>query len=185
MAIIVETPLEVQSTPFKLDMGQHSWMGIEPNKPSNVEAADAFSQRTSQIQEEAKATLEHVVNEMKHCYTQSWQDAPKYKEGDMGWLNLQNNTTRCPIKKLDHKWSGPFKVAKAISPAAVKLNLTGSLKGSPIIISLDTPSQTLLPHRAALSLGCILTPSCKASPIKRCGAARSPLHFIFQVVLKP
>ncbi len=103
MAIIVETPLEVQSTPFKLDMGQHSWMGIEPNKPSNVEAADAFSQRTSQIQEEAKATLEHVVNEMKHCYTQSWQDAPKYKEGDMGWLNLQNNTTRCPIKKLDHK----------------------------------------------------------------------------------
>ena len=77
---IVETPLEVQSTPFKLDMGQHSWMGIEPNKPSNVEAADAFSQRTSQIQEEAKATLEHVVNEVKHCYTQSWQDAPKYKE---------------------------------------------------------------------------------------------------------
>ena len=99
MAIIVETPLEVQSTPFKLDMGQHSWMGIEPNKPSNVEAADAFSQRTSQIQEEAKATLEHVVNEMKHCYTQSWQDAPKYKEGDMVWLNLQNNTTRCPIKE--------------------------------------------------------------------------------------
>ncbi len=130
-------------------------------------------------------TLEHVVNEMKHCYTQSWQDAPKYKEGGMIWLNLQNNTTRCPIKKLDHKWLGPFKVAKAISPAAVKLNHTGSLKGCPIIISLDTPSQTLLPHRAALSLGCILTPSCKASPIKRCGAARSPLHFIFQVVLKP
>ena len=58
-------------------------MGIEPSKPSSVEAADAFSQRTFQIQEEAKATLEHVVNEMKHCHTQSWQDAPKYKEGDM------------------------------------------------------------------------------------------------------
>jgi hypothetical protein len=28
-------------------------------------------------------------------------------------------------KKLDHKWIGPFKIIKVISPAAVKLTMAG------------------------------------------------------------
>ena len=42
-------------TPFKLDSGQHPWMGLEPTQSSTVEAADDFAQRMSQMQDEAKA----------------------------------------------------------------------------------------------------------------------------------
>ena len=74
--------------------------------------------------DEANATLEHAADKMKCFYDQNQQEAPQYKEGDMVWLNLQNYSTGCPIKKLDHKWSGPFKITKVVSPAAVKLTLT-------------------------------------------------------------
>ena len=51
-------------TPFELDLGQHPRMGSEPTRSSMVEAADDFAQRMSQMQEEAKAALEHAVDEM-------------------------------------------------------------------------------------------------------------------------
>ncbi len=51
-------------TPFELDSGQHPQMGSEPTQSSSVEAADDFAQQMSQMQDEAKATLEHAVDEM-------------------------------------------------------------------------------------------------------------------------
>ncbi|SRR5258708_2308475 len=51
-------------TPFELDSGQHLWMGLEPTQSSTIEAMDDFTQRMSQMQEEAKAALEHAADEM-------------------------------------------------------------------------------------------------------------------------
>src|SRR5258705_8628723 len=51
-------------TLFELDSGQHPQMGSEPTQSSAVEAADDFAQQMSQMQDEAKATLEHAVDEM-------------------------------------------------------------------------------------------------------------------------
>ena len=99
-------------------------MGMEPMCMSEVEAADAFSSRMMKMQEEAKAALEHAVDEMAHYYDRNRGTAPKYQEGDRVWLSTRNYTTNHPTKKLDHKWIGPFKIVKAISPAAVKLQLT-------------------------------------------------------------
>src|SRR5258705_9897176 len=55
-------------TPFELDSGQHPWMGSEPTWSSTVEAADGFAQQMSQMQEEAKAALEHAADEMAQYY---------------------------------------------------------------------------------------------------------------------
>ena len=77
-------------TPFKLDSGQHPWMGLEPTWSSTVEAADDFAQQMSQMQDEAKATLEHAADEMAWYYDCWRSPAPIYKVGAKVWLNAQN-----------------------------------------------------------------------------------------------
>src|SRR5258708_1440524 len=63
-------------TPFELDSGQHQWMGSEPTWSSAVEAADNFAQQMSQMQDEAKAALEHAVDEMAWYYDRWRSPAP-------------------------------------------------------------------------------------------------------------
>src|SRR5258707_3284408 len=59
---------------------------------------------------------------MKQYYDQSCQSAPEYKVGDKVWLSLQNYSSDHPMKKLNHKWAGPFAIMKVISPATIKLH---------------------------------------------------------------
>ena len=93
-------------------------------RTSTVEATDAFARRLDRAQEEAKATLKQAVDNMKQYYNRNHQAAPKYKAGDRAWLSLQNYSSDCPMKKLDHKWAGPFLITKVVSPATVKLQLS-------------------------------------------------------------
>src|SRR5258705_4165124 len=111
-------------TPFKLDAGQHPHLGVEPMRTSTIEAADAFTRQLGHTQEEAKVALEQVVDDMKRYYDQNHQVAPEYRVGDKAWLSLQNYSSDHPMKKLDHKWAGPFTITKVISPAAIKLHLS-------------------------------------------------------------
>src|SRR5258705_8271476 len=61
---------------------------------------------------------------MKQYYDWSCQSVPEYKVGDKVWLSLQNYSSNRPMKKLNHKWAGPFAVMKVISPATIKLHLS-------------------------------------------------------------
>src|SRR5258706_6792043 len=108
-------------TPFELDVGQHPCLGVEPMRTSTVEAADTFARRLDHAQEEAKAALKQAADDMKRYYDWNRQAAPEYKVGDRVWLSLQNYSLDCPMKKLDHKWAGPFLITKVVSPAAIKL----------------------------------------------------------------
>src|SRR6266436_5516881 len=111
-------------TPFELDVGQHPRLGVEPTRTSTVEAADTFARQLDCAQEEAKATLEWAADDMKQYYDQNCQAVPEYKVGDRVWLSLQNYSSDHPMKKLDHKWAGPFLITKVVSPAAIKLRLS-------------------------------------------------------------
>src|SRR5258705_8522276 len=111
-------------TLFELNVGQHPCLGVEPMRTSTVEAADTFTRRLDHAQEEAKAALEWAADDMKRYYDQNCQAVPEYKVGDRVWLSLQNYSSDHPMKKLDHKWAGPFLITKVISPAAVKLRLS-------------------------------------------------------------
>src|SRR5258708_37973399 len=71
-----------------------------------------------------EAALEWAADDMKWYYDWNHQTAPEYKVGDKAWLSLQNYSSDCPMKKLDHKWAGPFTVTKVISPATIKLHLS-------------------------------------------------------------
>ena len=81
---------------------------------STIEAADAFARQLDCTQEEAKAALEQAADDMKRYYDRSRQSVPEYKVGDKVWLSLQNYSSDHPMKKLDHKWAGPFAVTVMI-----------------------------------------------------------------------
>ena len=89
-----------------------------------VEAADAFTRQLDHAQEEAKAALKRAADDMKQYYDWNCQAAPEYKVRDKAWLSLLNYSSNHPMKKLDHKWAGPFTITKIISPAAIKLCLS-------------------------------------------------------------
>src|SRR5258708_5129230 len=75
---------------------------------------------------------------MKQYYDQNHQAALEYKVGDRVWLSLQNYSLDHPMKKLDHKWAGPFLITKVISPAAVKLRLSTQEKHVHPIVSVSS-----------------------------------------------
>src|SRR5882672_3402998 len=63
---------------------------------------------------EACLALSRAADDMAHVYDAHRREAPLYVVGDKVWLNGQNITTTCPMKKLDHKWLGPYPVDKVI-----------------------------------------------------------------------
>src|SRR6266436_559159 len=107
-------------------------------KMSTVEAVDSFTRQLDHAQEEAKAALEQVADNMKQYYDWNCQTAPEYKAGDKAWLSLQNYSSDYPMKKLDHKWAGPFTITKVISPAAIKLCLSTREKNIHPVISVSS-----------------------------------------------
>src|SRR6266436_5176184 len=107
-------------------------------KMSTVEAVDSFTRQLDHAQEEAKAALEQVADNMKQYYDWNCQVAPEYKAGDKAWLSLQNYSSNHPMKKLDHKWAGPFTITKVISPAPIKLRLSTREKNIHPVISVSS-----------------------------------------------
>src|SRR5260370_17886254 len=75
---------------------------------------------------------------MKQYYDWNCQVAPEYKVGDKAWLSLQNYSSDRPMKKLDHKWAGPFTITKVISPTAIKLRLSTQEKNIHPVISVSS-----------------------------------------------
>src|SRR5260370_1890448 len=63
---------------------------------------------------------------------------PEYKVGDKAWLSLQNYSSACPMKNLDHKWAGPFTITKVISPTAIKLRLSTQEKNIHPVVSISS-----------------------------------------------
>jgi len=65
--------------------------------------------------EEAHSALTRAADDMAWFYDAHQREAPLYEVGDKVWLNGQNITMTWPMKKLDHKWLGPYSVENAIS----------------------------------------------------------------------
>src|SRR5260370_12327688 len=85
-----------------------------------------------------KGPLKQAADDMKQYYDWNCQAVPEYKVGDRVWLSLQNYSSDCPMKKLDHKWAGPFLITKVISPAAIKLRLSTREKHVHPIVSVSS-----------------------------------------------
>jgi len=101
-------------------------MGIELPRETRLEALGEFTTRMAQATEEARSALNKAADEMTRFYDAHRQDSPNFKLGDKVWLNAQNITTTRPMKKLDHKWLGPYAINKVVSRNAYGLALPSS-----------------------------------------------------------
>jgi hypothetical protein len=78
---------------------------------------------------------------VKHC------DTPKYKEGDLVWLEGKNLCTTQPTAKLAPRRHGPFKVVQVMSAVNYHLELPTQWSIHPVFhIDLLTPYQETIMH---------------------------------------
>ena len=81
---------------------------------------------------------------------QSWvkhKDTPKYKEGDLVWLEGQNLCLSQPTPKLAPRHHGPFKVIQVMSPVNYHLELPTQWSIHPVFhIDLLTPYCETITH---------------------------------------
>ena len=83
---------------------------------------------------------------------QSWvkhKDTPKYKEGDLVWLEGRNLRLSQPTPKLAPRRHGPFKVVQVMSPVNYRLELPTQWSIHPVFhIDLLTPYRETITHGA-------------------------------------
>ena len=106
-----------------LDTGKNPRLGIEPMRESRMETLNDFASWMEAATKEACSALTQAADNMAHFYDTHHKEAPLYEVRDKVWLNGQNITTTCPMKKLDHKWLRPYVVDKVISRNAYRLKL--------------------------------------------------------------
>lgn len=110
-------------TPFFADMGRHPYKGTAPAMPSNNETAQDFADQMVKIRDEVSSALSRSKEDMKKFYDRKRGESKEYKAGDKVWLEGTNISTQRPMKKLDDKRFGPFKVLEKIGASSYKLSL--------------------------------------------------------------
>ena len=113
------------ASPFLANSGQHPRIGFEPSEPlptditaqsrNNLIAANKFADRMRDLETHlhdemliAQAIYESTANANR-------RPCPRYKVGDMVWLNTKNLQTARPTVKLDDRNIGPYAVSRVFS----------------------------------------------------------------------
>src|SRR5690606_34027559 len=73
-------------------------------------------------------------------YNKDASPPPKFEVNDLVYLDRRNIKTTRPMKKLDYKRLGPFKIIRRISNNAFELKLPSTMKIHPVFhVSLLEP----------------------------------------------
>jgi hypothetical protein len=87
-----------------------------------------FADQMKKVHEETKAALTLVQETMKRNYDKKKGKSHNYQIGDRVWLEGTNINTNRPIKKLDNKRHGPFKIVGKEGESAYQLKLPKTWK---------------------------------------------------------
>ncbi len=110
-------------TPFFADMGRHLYKGTAPKTTSRNETAQEFANGMRKTWNEVGLALKMAKEDMKRFYDRKRIEAVEYKEGNKVWLEGTNLSTDRPMKKLNDKRFGPFKVIKKVGTSSYKLQI--------------------------------------------------------------
>jgi len=77
-------------SPFKTNCGQDPRMGFEGRRKGKYEVAEKFIERMKRVQEEAKAVLEKVQEEMKKFANRKHGEGEEYRVGDLVLLSTKD-----------------------------------------------------------------------------------------------
>jgi len=125
-----------KTLPFKANYGQDPKMGFEGRKKKKYKGAKEFVENMKEIQEEAKAALGKVQEDMKKYVDRKRAEIKEYKVGDLVMLNtrdLKYQMVGRRTEKLMERFVGPYKVKKIISTNTVELELPSTIKIHPIV----------------------------------------------------
>ena len=105
----------MRESPFMLDTGCHPRMGFKPHQPPlHLESVNKFKERMESSLSNAKAALAKVKDDMTMYYNRQRQPAPTFTLGDKVFLDASDIHTTRPLKKLAHRWLGPYLVEKQV-----------------------------------------------------------------------
>jgi len=92
---------------------------------------EKFMEKMKEIQEEAKAVLKKVQEDMRKYANRKRSDIDEYKVGDLVMLStkdLKYQMVRRKTEKLTERFVGPYKIKKIVSSNAVKLELPSTVR---------------------------------------------------------
>ena len=81
------------------------------------------------VREEAESALKQAAERMKRSYDRHARPTPDFVDGSKVYLEATNLKTDRPMKKLDDKHFGPFKIKQKVGPAAYELQLPSTVTG--------------------------------------------------------
>ena len=123
-------------SPFKVNYGQDPRMGFEGRRKGKYEAAGKFIEKMKKIQEEAKAVLRKVQEEMKKFADRKRGKGKEYRVGDLVLLSTKDLKWQMKgrrSEKLTECFIGSYKIKRIISSNAVELDLPKSIRIYPIV----------------------------------------------------
>jgi len=110
-------------------------MGFERRKKRKYERAEKFIEKMKEIQEEVKAVLGKMQEDMKKYANRKRSEVDEYKVEDLVMLstkNLKYQMVKRRTEKLIERFVGPYKVQKMLSNV-VKLELPSTVKIYPVV----------------------------------------------------
>ena len=109
-------------TPFELNFGRHPWKGNLMAK-TDIPQVEDFLIGLQKSWEQATKAIEEAQKNMKKQFDKKRMNPQGLKVGDHVWLENKNIHLNRPLKKLDNKRYGPFKISKDIGLRAFELKL--------------------------------------------------------------
>jgi len=126
-----KTHSSTKTLPFKANYGQDSRIGFEVRKKGKYKGAQKFVVKIKEIQEETKAALGKVQEEMKKYTDRKRAEVNEYKVEDLVMLStkdLKYQITGRRTEKLTERFVGPYRIKKIISSNEVELELPSTVK---------------------------------------------------------
>jgi len=122
--------------PFKANYSQDLRIEFEGRRKGKYKAARKFVERMKRIQEEAKAALGKVQEEMKKFTDKKRREREEYRVGDLVLLSTKDlkwQMKRRRLEKLTEHFVGPYKVKGIISSNTIELELPKSIRIYPVV----------------------------------------------------
>lgn len=133
-------------SPFFANYGFHPRMGFEPVEPPTkipAQDAEALVEKMKAIFSYNSAAMSAAQARQEEFANRSRQPARNFQVGQLVWLNAKNIRTLRPMKKLDWKNLGPFRIMEVVSPHAYRLELPRAINIHPVFhVSLLRPVAT-------------------------------------------
>jgi len=111
-------------------------MGFETRRKEKYEGAEKFAIKIKEVQEEAKAALGKVQEEIKKYTDRKRAEVNEYKVGDLVMLstkNLKYQMVGRRTEKLTERFIGLYKIKKIILSNTVELELPSTIKIHPVV----------------------------------------------------